>query len=62
MNIFELKNISRSKADTYVFSFNYEINRYFKSFITGRGAVLTDKGEIEMDAIIINGTDLSTGK
>jgi len=23
--------------------------------------VLTEKGEVEMDAIIINGTDLSTG-
>lgn len=28
---------------------------------SGTGSVLTASGEIEMDAILINGTDLSTG-
>jgi len=34
----------------------------FNAFeMKGKGSVLTEKGEVEMDAIIINGTDLSTG-
>jgi hypothetical protein len=30
--------------------------------ILGYGAVLTNTGEVELDALIINGTDLSAGK
>lgn len=40
---------------------NSIISRYYSSCITGFGSVLNLDGEVEMDALIMNGSNLNAG-